>query len=99
MTKRSKKERNQVGLEIDPKLNELLESAVAELGGSRASNVLDALNLCFPIWFELKRQQKAEEHEQIRAALEVALGKRFPEHFRKTADQDQDQETPRRKRK
>lgn len=75
MTKRSKKERKQVGLELSSKLNDLLESAVAAFGGSRASNAIEVLDLCLPIWIEIKRQQKAYEREQMKAALEIAVRK------------------------
>lgn len=100
MTKRSTKERNQLGLELSSELNDLLETAVAEFGGSRPSNALEVLRLCLPMWIELKRQQKSEEVEQLKAALEIAMGKR-PGQPPKTVNQDQEQGTvaPRRKRK
>jgi hypothetical protein len=80
MSKRPKKERKQVGLELSSKLNDLLESAVAAFGGSRASNAIEVLDLCLPIWIEIKRQQKSCEHEQMRAALEIALSKFTGDH-------------------
>ena len=98
MTKRSTKERNQLGLELSSDLNDLLESAVAEFGGSRPSNALEVLRLCLPMWIELKRQQRTEELEQMKEALEVALGKRAGWRHR-TGDQDQETVAPRRKRK
>ena len=76
-TKRPKKERRQVGLEISKKLNDLLDAAVAAFGGSRASNAVEVLDLCLPIWIEIKRQQKSDESERMRAALMVALSERF----------------------
>ena len=64
MTRKPKKERKQVGLELNSKLNDLLESAVAAFGGSRASNAIEFLDLCLPIGIELKWQQKTQEREQ-----------------------------------
>jgi hypothetical protein len=54
--------------------------AVAAFGGSRASNAIEVLDLCLPIWIEIKRQQKSYEHEQMRAALEIALSKFTGDH-------------------
>ena len=80
----------------------MLESAVSAFGGSRASNVVEVLDLCLPIWLELKRQLKAEERERMREALEIALSK-YHRKPSKTGEQDQDQDqgsvAPRQKRK
>jgi len=99
-TKRSKKERKQVGLELSAELYDLLESAVAEFGGSRPSNAIEVLDLCLPIWIELKRQQKADERERMKEALEIALRK-YSRQPPETGEQEQDQGTAgtRRKRK
>lgn len=77
MTRRSKKERKQLGLELNPELNDMIESAVAELGGSRASNVIEMLTTCFPIWFKLKVQQKNEEIKRLQAALDIAMNQQM----------------------
>src|SRR5262245_17645973 len=63
----------------------MLESATSEFGGSRPSHAIEVLELCFPLWMELKRQQKVYEREQIRAALESAMRKyklEPPEHMK-----------------
>ncbi len=65
--------------------------AVAAFGGSRASNAIEVLGLCLPIWIELKRQQKADERERMRQALEIALSK-YHRKSPRSGEQDQDQE-------
>ena len=98
MAKRSKKERKQLGLELSQELSDMLESAVAEFGGTRPSNAIEVLDLCLPLWIEIKRQKKSEELEQMKAALEMASGKRAGRRP-KQGDQDRETVAPRRKRK
>ncbi len=62
---------------LDDATTDLLENAVEELGIARSLLAAEACSLALPIYIEIKRRQKVDERERMRAALEVAMTERM----------------------